>query len=211
MLDIQPGIKFGEIGIAAITKYTLDKIQVADKIPRREEPDLHGLLGFNARDLRTNNRTQQQRYKHPRRFRQPGGKRYRQQFLRWRERTCQHEGKCLFGYRLLVAGYRQPPFADMERTLRGAPVTGRIVQHTLRYAVTGDDVRVEFILAHGQGQLACHAVAIQYKGLCRQHRHTVEFKVGKVAFQEVLDAQVDRALVVGQQPVFLPVAFQQVT
>ena len=94
----------------------------------------------------------------------------------------------------------------MERTLGRPSVTGRVVQDTLQHPVTGHDVGMKFILAHGQRQFACHAMAIEYKRLCWQSRDAVEFQVGKVALQEILNAQVDGALVIGEQAVLLAIA-----
>ena len=186
MFNIEPGIKFGKIGIAAIAKNTFNKIQVTDQVARCEEMDLHCLLGFLARYLRTNNRTQQQRNKHLCRIRQSGSKRYRQQLIRRVECPSEHIGKGILRDRFLVAGNRQATFTYMKRTLRGTTVTGRVMQYALRYPVAGYDIGMKFILAHRQGQLPCHAMSIQHKGLRWQHRYSIQSNISEIALQEVL-------------------------
>ena len=53
-------------------------------------------------------------------------------------------------------------------------------------------------------------MAVEDEGLHRQARHRVQAQVLEVAVEEGLDAAVHRAEVVGQQPVLLPVALEQV-
>jgi hypothetical protein len=60
-----------------------------------------------------------------------------------------------------VTGYRQTAFGDVEGTLGGASVAGRIVQHTLLYAIAGNDVRMKLVFAHRQRKLTGNAVPVE--------------------------------------------------
>jgi hypothetical protein len=61
MQDVQRGIVFRQIGIAAVAEDGLHEIQIADQIARREEANLHG-LGRVCPGGRANHGPQQQRY-----------------------------------------------------------------------------------------------------------------------------------------------------
>ena len=61
MLDIQSRVILRQERIAGVPEDALHEIEVADEIARREEPNLHALLGNEARHFRADNRTQEAR------------------------------------------------------------------------------------------------------------------------------------------------------
>ena len=209
VVDVEGRIVLDQVRVAGIAEDALDEIQVADEIAGREEPDLHRFLGFHARYLGTDHRTQQQRHEHPCRVGLPGGEGNQAQRLGRPQRVCEHAREHLPGHRLLVGGDRQSALGDMERALGGATVVGRVVQHALRGAEAGHDLRLESVLADRQRQLARDAMTIEDKCLRRQLRDLRQIEIDQVPRQELLDALVGRWMIGGQQAALLPVRMQQ--
>ena len=59
---IERGVVLRQVRITRVAEDALHEIQVADQVPRHEEPRLHPLLGDEARHLRTDDRAEVERH-----------------------------------------------------------------------------------------------------------------------------------------------------
>jgi len=106
-----------------------------------------------------------------------------------------------------VVGDGQAALGDMEDALGGAAVALGVVQHALFDAVRGDDVGDELVAIGREREQAGEAVAVEHEGLAGEARG--DGGVFQIIVEEVLDALVGRAEVVGEEAVFLVVERQQ--
>ena len=117
----------------------------------------------------------------------------------FRERPLRH--------RLLVIGNRQAAFRHVKHALGRAPVALGIVQHALLHAIRREDVRRENVLVRRQRQRARHARAVEHERATRQLRR--EAGLVEIIVEELLDAPIRRAKIIGQQPLRFALMLEQ--
>jgi len=136
-----------------------------------------------------------------------GGEGQSQELGRRVKRVLEQAREDSFRDGFLVVGYGQAALGDVEDALGGAPVALGVVQHALFDAVGRDDVGDEFVAIGRDGEQAGEAVAVEHEGLAGEARG--DGGVFQIVVEEVLDALVGRAEVVGKEAVFLVVERQQ--
>ena len=132
--DVQRGVVFGQIGIAAIAEDAFDEIQIADQASGREEARLHGLLRVGA-GRGADDRAQQQRDEQAHLLVLIAGEGQGQHVPGGRRAAAQQGREGLLGYRDFVGGNRQAAFDNVKNALGGAAVALGIVQDALRHAI----------------------------------------------------------------------------
>ena len=201
---IERGVVLRQVRITRVAEDAFHEIQVADQVPRHEEPRLHPLLGDEARHLRADDRAQVERHEAGGLVLLRCGEGQPHQRRGRLERLAQEVGEDLLGHGLLVVGDRQSALGHVEDALGRAPVGLRVVQHAVGDAVAADDVADELVPVRRQRGDAGEAGPVEQQGRRRQLRR--HHRITEVIVQEGLDPRVDGAEMGGEQAVFLAAA-----
>ncbi len=100
-----------------------------------------------------------------------------------------------------VGGDGKAAFGNVKRSLRGAAIGGRVVQHALGHAVAFQKGGLEDVLVRRQGKRAREAVKVHVQGLIRQADAARYLDAGKMPIHEVLQALIggaERRLVIAE-------------
>ena len=125
MIDIQSRIVLdARNGLPPLPKMLSTKSRLLTRLPGAKNRISMFFSGFEARNLRADDRAQQQRNEHPRFLWLTGGERQGQQVFGRGKCLAQKTGEDVFGYGLLVAGDGQATLGDMEGALGRAAVAG---------------------------------------------------------------------------------------
>ena len=201
MLGIEGGVIFWEQRVAGITEDALDEIEVRHQRSGDEETNFHALARHHARNLRADDRANEQR-DHARGRRGPRRReRQLQKFLRRMKRAGQKVGKNRFGDTLLVIGNGQPSLGDMKDAGGSAPVRLRIVKNPVAQPIAAQHRRGDFVFVGWQGQDPGQAILIQDEGVPRQFPG--DGRVGQIVVDEVVNPAVHRTGMTAKQSVLL--------